>query len=149
MRSEPNANAQILTRINRNETYPVLGRTADSSWYLLNVNGSQGWVSAPYINVSNPGIVPIVGSGQPAPTQPPQPGNNTITTNGVNVVIRNGPGTQFARIGLLPVEGVAQVIGRNGNNSWWQINFNGLVGWVISQYTTVNSSNVNAIPITG
>lgn len=150
VRSEPSASAQILTRINRNETYPVLGQTADSRWYLINIGGAQGWVSAGYINVSNPGTVPVVGaSPQPAPTAQPQPGNNTVTTNGVNVVIRNGAGTQFARIGLLSVDGVAQLIGRNGNNTWWQINFNGVTGWVTAQYTTVNASNINAIPVTG
>jgi uncharacterized protein YraI len=146
VRSEPSSTASVITRISRNEVYPIVGRTSDNVWYLIDIAGTQGYVSGRYINVANGSNIPVVGANQPAP---PQNANNTITTNGVNVIIRNGPGTQFARVGLLSVGGVAQVIGRNSNNTWWQVNFNGLVGWVSGGFTTVNSSNVNGLPVTG
>ncbi|MEP7290126.1 MAG: PA14 domain-containing protein [Chloroflexota bacterium] len=149
VRTQPNATAQVITRINRNETYPIIGRTADNLWYLLTQGGTQGWVSGRFINVANGGNIPIVGASQPVPN-PPQSANNTVTPiQNVNVVIRNGPGTQYARIGLLPVGGVAQLIGRNINNSWWQINFNGLIGWVSAQFTSANATNINSVAVTG
>ena len=41
-------------------------------------------------------------------------------------------------------------IGRNSNNTWWQINFNGLVGWVSAQFAIISpTANISAIPITG
>ncbi len=152
VRSLPDGiNGQIITRINRLETYPVVGRNADASWYLLNINGTNGWVSANFINVSNPGAVPAAGaSGQPTTAPQGGPTGNVVTANPYNVVIRSGPGTQFQRLGLLPVGGTAPVSGRTSTNSWWQINFNGISGWVSSQYTAIGAgANINAIPVTG
>jgi uncharacterized protein YraI len=154
VRNLPDAvNGQVITRINRLEVYPIIGRTADNRWYLLNVNGAPGWVSGGYINVANGGNIPISdGSGQPQPTSVPPQGaqGNEVSSPQFNVVIRSGPGTQFNRIALFPVGGVAPVVGRNTNNTWWQINFNGVVGWVSAQYAIISqTANVGAIPITG
>lgn len=146
-------NGQIILRVNRGETYPILGRTATNTWYQINVNGTVGWVSGSYINVVNGGSIPVITPGQPAqPTPVPGQGatGNNVTANPYNVVIRNGPGTQFARIGIFPVTATTPAIGRNGNNTWWQINYSGLVGWVSAQFAIINpAANVNAIPITG
>lgn len=142
-------NGQILLKINRLETYPLLGRNADGSWYQINVNGTVGWVSGGYVNVNNGGNIPVVGA-EPAPQLPQSASGNQVVATPYNVVIRNGPGTNFLRIGLFPVTGIAPVIGRNGDNSWWQINFNELVGWVSAQYAHISpTANVSIIPITG
>lgn len=141
-------NGQVLLKINRLETYPIIGRNAESTWYQINVNGTVGWVAASFVNVNNGGNIPVVGAQQPGQSQGVT-GNQVIATP-FNVVIRSGPGTAFQRIGLLPNTGIAPVIGRNGDNSWWQINLNGLVGWVSSQYAHISATaNISAIPITG
>jgi uncharacterized protein YraI len=144
-------NGQIITRINRLEVYPIVGRTADSAWYLLNINGVNGWVYGPFINVVNGTNIPVV-NGQATPVSP-GPGNpqgNVVTAQPYNVVIRSGPGTQYRRLGLLPNGASAQFVGRNSSNTWWQINLNGLVGWVSGQYAFPSpTANVNGIPITG
>jgi hypothetical protein len=54
VRTAPSATAQVITRISRNETYPVTGRAQDSLWVLINLNGTLGWVSARFVNVSTP-----------------------------------------------------------------------------------------------
>ncbi len=153
VRTAPAATAQVITRVSRNETYPVTGRLENNSWFLISLNGTPGWVSGAFVNISNIGSVPVVSSSGALPVPPtPAPGatGNTVSPNAVNVVIRSGPGTQFARIGLLPVDGVAQLIGRNSNNTWWNINFNGVAGWVSSSYTSVGAGvNVNSLPVTG
>jgi uncharacterized protein YraI len=151
VRSTPDGiNGQIITRVNRLETYPVVGRTGDASWYLISVGGTNGWVSANFINVSNPGAVPVVGAGAQPTAVPGGATGNNVTADPYNVVIRSGPGTQFRRVGLLPVGGSAPVIGRTSVNSWWQISFNGITGWVSGQYAHIGAgANINAIPVTG
>ncbi len=73
-----------------------------------------------------------------------------MTATPYNVVIRSGPGTQYRRLGLLPVSGTAPLVGRNSSNTWWQINFNGVVGWVSAQYAIVSpTANLSIIPVTG
>jgi uncharacterized protein YraI len=140
VRNAPNpVTGLIILRINRLETYPVVGRTADSTWYLLNVGGTNGWASGAFLNVPLGANIPVA----PAPTGITATGNS-VTATPFNVVIRSGPGTQFRRIGLFPVGGVAPIIGRNGNTTWWQINFNGLVGWPGHRVITVHRGGSGA-----
>jgi len=147
-------NGQILLQIARNQVYPIIAKNATSTWYQLNVNGTIGWVNGFYINVNStdPSTIPVAGTSKGVITSPQQPAlsGNTLTSPQFNVIIRSGPSQQFRRIGLLPVGGVAQIIGRTSTNSWWQINLNGLVGWVSGAFTTTSASaNINQIPVTG
>jgi len=61
VRTAPNAYAPRLTVISRGQTYPIVGRTYDSSWAQLNVNGTIGWVNRGWLTVSNLGGVPVTG----------------------------------------------------------------------------------------
>jgi lipoprotein-anchoring transpeptidase ErfK/SrfK len=65
---------------------------------------------------------------------------------GVNV--RSGPGTNFAKIGLLGPGAEARVIGRYGD--WWQIDYAGspawVASWVIAAYNTESVPEVVAPP---
>ncbi len=148
VRSEPNVvTGAVLTRINRNETYPITGRNLDGSWYQINVNGIIGWVSARFVTAVNTAGVPVVtGSGAPAPTQV---AGITVTATPYTVNIRQGPGTQFSRLGRLPAGGVAQLVGRVASNQWYQINYNGIIGWVSAEYVVLSpGANISGVPVT-
>jgi lipoprotein-anchoring transpeptidase ErfK/SrfK len=77
------------------------------------------------------------------PTQIPPtaaPAMVVAGTDGVNV--RSGPGTDFAKIGLLSPGATARVIGRYGD--WWQIDYAGSPAWVASWVVT--AFNVEGVP---
>ncbi|HLU11347.1 MAG TPA: PA14 domain-containing protein [Oceanobacillus sp.] len=140
VRAQPNATAQVLTRINRFETYPVVGRSDDGLWYQINLGNQTGWVSSRWVTISG---------NVPATSVPGQTGI-LVTATPYTVNIRSGAGTQHSRIGRLPAGSTAQVIGRNSNNTWWQINYNGIVGWVAAEYAVIQQgANVGSIPVTG
>jgi uncharacterized protein YraI len=154
VREAPSRTAAILTRINRNEVYPIIGRNSDGTWYQINANGIIGWVSAGFIVIANGANVPVVGAGAPAPapTAPPMvsPTGITATASTSNVNIRRGPGTTFSRVGLLPRGQTAAVLGRSADNAWLQIEFGGIRGWVSARFVALNSgADVNNLPITG
>ncbi|MBE2184363.1 MAG: SH3 domain-containing protein [Anaerolineae bacterium] len=151
VRTAPDPQAQIITRINRNETFPVTGRSADGLWFQLLVNNQLGWSSRAFLFVPNEGSVPIVGAPpvNPDPTTPPST-SFIVTASPYTVNIRSGPGTQYGRIGQIPVNRTAEVVGRNSDATWWNINYNGIVGWVTAEYAAMQAGvNINAIPITG
>lgn len=151
VRNAPSATTgAVIAQISRFEQYAITGRTADSLWVQIQVGGALGWVNTRWVNISPFGAnIPVVGSG-PATTVPGQATGNAVTATPYNVVMRRGPSTANSRIGLLPSGGIAPVIGRNANNTWWQINYNGLVGWVSAQYAIISSTaNVGTIPVTG
>jgi uncharacterized protein YgiM (DUF1202 family) len=137
----------ILTKINRNESYPIVGRNANSSWWQINVNGIVGWVNARFVTAFNAVNVPVTDGGVIAPPPPsptavatcntaPPPrlvvGRNGRVTPGLPNNIRQQPTSNSALLGQIPTGGVFSVIAApvcaNGFY-WWQVNYNGTVGW--------------------
>jgi uncharacterized protein YgiM (DUF1202 family) len=148
VRDNPNANATILVKINRNEVYPVVGKNGDSSWFQISVNGVVGWVSGRFVVVGGNQNVAVVAGAQSF-AQPVDTGFNTTALTTVNV--RNSPSTRGTTILVkMHRNDVARIIGRTANNSWWMVNFNGTVGWVSSTFARIQGGAVvGQIPITG
>ena len=134
-------NGAILTKISRNETYPVMGQNADGTWIEISVNGLRGWVNRSYVLVTGAGALPVTYGGEPQET------GFFVNAYPNEVNIRSGPGTNYAIVGRMDWDETAPVVGRNANSSWWQIKFNGVIGWVSAQYSTLEGSGF--IPITG
>ncbi len=66
--------------------------------------------------------------------------------SGVNV--RQGPSTAYSILGVASAGMVLPVTGRNGDNSWWQVNYAGLAGWVSAGLATVQpSGNCSLVPV--
>jgi uncharacterized protein YraI len=152
VRATPDITGAILTRINRNESYPVVGRNSQNTWLQINVNGTVGWVAARFVTTFNIGAVPVVGA-QPVP--PPgqgggQTGQITVTASPYTVNLRQGPGTNFSRIARIPAGSTAALVGRNALNQWYQVNYNGIVGWVSAEFVVLSAgANINGVPVTG
>lgn len=144
VRNAPSLSGDILTRVNFGETYFANARSADSQWVRINVNGVVGWVSTAFVSIPDLLALPVIGEA------PQQPTGYTVTATPFTVNIRTGPGTQFRDIGNLPAGTSAQVIGRNAEATWWQINYGGIVGWSSAQYAILESgADLGQIPITG
>ncbi|MBN1678978.1 MAG: SH3 domain-containing protein [Anaerolineae bacterium] len=143
VRDTPSAvNGAILTKIRGGETYAIVGRNADSSWWQLYVNGINGWASGRYLSVVNTQNVPITDGSTSVPI-------TVMLTARLNLNMRSGPGLTYAVVGWLPVYQSADVIGRNAANTWWQITYGGVTGWVSGVYTNLQAgTNINQIPIT-
>ncbi len=152
VRDAPSATGtNVIAKINRGETYAIIGRNQAGDWLLLNVNGLSGWVSIRYVGLNNEQPLPIVGA-QPAPTPAPaqpQPTGYTLTSR-ANLNVRGGPSTQDSIVGALGYGEEAPIVGRNADNTWWQILDNGQLGWVIDFYVVIEDGvDINRIPVTG
>lgn len=149
VRARPTINSESLVKINFLETYPVLGRNASNTWIQLDVNGVVGWVNADFVDLNRDTELPILSSTVPnvAPA-PLMPGRIEVTATPFTVNIRSGPGTQFDDLANLPRGRTAEVIGRNANNTWWQINYRDIVGWVSAEFARIEPNvNPNRIPV--
>jgi hypothetical protein len=96
--------------------------------YILTVVAyrSDGTASSPAkINLiaSEPEAV-LVEEGQPC-----------MVLASTRINIRNGPGTTFSILDILPLGEIVPVNGRNDDYSWWQIEFNTTLGWVFAELT--------------
>lgn len=148
VRSEPTTSSNILVKINRNETYPVIGRNADSSWWQINVNGTIGWVYWRFLDVNDPDLVPIVSTTTGSSmNQPPLTGY--FATALVTINIRSGPGTDNAILGQIARNIRVPIVGRTADNLWWQVNFGNITGWVSSRFMSLQQGTVlKDIPVT-
>ncbi len=147
VRNQPALTAAIVTKIDQRQTYPIVGRNADSSWYQINVNGTTGWVFGRFVNVSGASNVPVTSGGSSNVPSQVSPTGYTVTPSlGVN--IRSGAGLSNPILGVLRTGQTAQVVGRNASSTWWLIEYNGLRGWVSSIFAPISGAyDLSRIPV--
>ena len=117
-------------------------RSSDSAWYqILYPSAAQGrgWVAAQFVTLEAGVQVPLEATPTPA-------GPSGRATQRLNV--RSGPGVSFDVLGILEVESVVSLSGKNSTASWFQIDYPsgpGGHGWVTAQY--VQTDAVAALPV--
>ncbi|PKO23188.1 MAG: hypothetical protein CVU38_05375 [Chloroflexi bacterium HGW-Chloroflexi-1] len=71
-------------------------------------------------------------------TATPQPASFTVTSATVN--IRNGPGTNYVRIGQVRQGQTFEITGKNPAGDWWRFDYNGKIAWVIGRLVSANAT---------
>jgi uncharacterized protein YgiM (DUF1202 family) len=149
VRKSPSSSAEILTKINQNETYPVLGKNTDGSWWQINVNGITGWVFGRFVTINgNAAGVPALNTTTAQLAQPVDTGYDVTALDTVNV--RGAPSTSAAILAKMSRNTKARVVGRTTRNDWWQVNYQGVIGWVSSTFAQIQPGvQIARIPVTG
>lgn len=139
------SNSNVIAKINPNETYSIVGRTADNSWWQLNVNGVYGWAFSRFINAANTQNVPVTFREETI-----RPAATGVTANvTTEVVIRSGPSTATGILGNLTPGQTATVVGRTADARWLQINYLGVNGWVAAFAVQLTGGSAASLPVTG
>ncbi|MFQ3567542.1 MAG: SH3 domain-containing protein [Aggregatilineales bacterium] len=85
----------------------------------------------PTLAAQVPTAVPPTAVVPTQPVQIPPAGPCSVASlTGSSVNVRSGPGLNFGILTVLGPTTIAPVIGRLPDNSWYQINLNGQIGWV-------------------
>ena len=126
VRSGPGIQYAVLRLVRRGATFPVIGRNANTTWYQITVDavaGTKGWVSAPYLTVTNPQNLPVVND-----VVTPYSANATLVRNAALHVTPDG------NQGIVPQELAAgttvRVVGRNAAATWFEITTDNGNRWV-------------------
>ncbi len=138
----------VITKVELNEVYPVVGRNGNSTWWQINVNGTVGWVSGRYVVVNGGANVPATdgtASAQPTPYPPYvygqcpgfvssrlAPGGYGRVLPGLANNVRAQAGYNFPVVGSIPAGSVFFVMLGPvcaSNTAWYQVVFNGVQGW--------------------
>jgi uncharacterized protein YraI len=133
----------------------VLGRNAASDWVFIEYGGIHGWVAVWLGTINGDlNVIPVVdndGSGapptdpNPLPDTPSEPGEATATSD-VTLRIRSGPDTEYAQIGSLPPNTTVVIQGRNPENTWYLIEYEGVQGWIAAWLATLEG-DLNSVPV--
>ena len=144
VRSEPNVFGEILTKVSRGETYPIVAQNSSGSWIQLNINGLLGWVNANYTDEFNYFNVPVVDDTVVNVVS----NNSAILSTTANLNMRQGPGLEYGIIRIIPDNTVLSIEARTIDSDWWQVSYGGSLGWVTEAFVNVSPTiDVNTISI--
>jgi len=150
VRDAPSLFANRIGRILRGQTYQVVGRDANARWFLLQLSNTQAWAYGFYISVDgNEFNAPVVsaGAGTLNAIPPGYSDYGVIIVTEAGMRLRGEPNTTSPQTGRIPWGSFLPVVGRVGDNSWYQVVWKGTVGWVYAPYTEVRQGDINAVPI--
>lgn len=140
LRAQPDVNSARVRLIPNGEVIEIL--SYGKTWCHARYNGAVGYVMTSYLQLGSG--VNTSGSGAKTPT--PTPGSKvtpTVPVSGVNkyaqvttakggLNLRKGAGTAYARIYIIPQNAYVTVL-ENGK-TWCKVNYNGHVGYVMTNY---------------
>jgi hypothetical protein len=106
---------------------------SDPATVDITIRRTEAQVTATIVQQPN---VPII--------DPNDPTCRVLINTGLN--FRTGPGTNYDRITVLSAGTVIPIIGRLGDNSWWQLRVGTSIGWVSAAFTSVYG-NCGGIPV--
>ncbi|MFN8527532.1 MAG: SH3 domain-containing protein [Anaerolineae bacterium] len=152
LRTGPYVGASYITTLPGGSTYTVTARNRDEgiyTWYQLQAgDGRTGWASGRYLQLNvDINLIPTAGSVFDQIDNASEYGVLAAPRAVMN--IRRRPSNRTQRLGSLPWGAQVQVIGRTvqaGTARWYQIRYNGVVGWIDARWVSVYGE-INAVPI--
>ena len=147
VRSRPSTASEAVGLLNAGDEVNIIGQDSSGSWYEINFstqNGEQntGWVTAEYIETASKPNVPVRGGEEESDVE----GFGGRVIQPVN--IRSGPGTNFLAIGLLNINDLVTLTGKNDSETWLQISYPEAKdgsGWLSAAY--VESNFLDDLPV--
>lgn len=121
IRSGPGTSYAIVSTVNSGAEVIILEKTS-SSWYHINYNGTEGYVCTDYLkNETATAELRVIGK-----------------VNNSEVRFRSAASTSSSVLGVIPQGTAVTVIGID--NGWYQLNYNGQIGYMRSDYITIISA---------
>lgn len=137
IRQGPNASSADIGDIPPHAQVEVIGYNLDRSWARISYQTQTGWVAARYLSEGEApraavGTNVVVG----IPADDPDGG----------LVVRDGAGTSFGRLGVIPSDTQLHVIQFGGDGDWAMVAFGTGVGWVNATYLASVTSTPEPMP---
>lgn len=120
------------------------------TWYLIQLTETRrGWASGRYLEVAgNLDAIPFQNTIFDQIDGAPDIGVIGQTRSVMNIRVR--PSERTARLGQVPWGDQVSIIGRTrqgGLDFWYQIRYNGIVGWILADFVRVRSGFIDAVPV--
>ncbi len=145
LRTGPGVSFPDIGDLSEHTHVDVLTYNKDGKWAQILHQGRIYWVAARYLAAPNHSAE----TGADAATLTVGPnvviGISADDADG-GLVVRNGAGTSFGRLGVLPNHTAVHVIQFNRHNNWAMIAFGSDVGWVSTAYLATMTSTPQPMP---
>jgi len=128
VRAGPGGNHADIGDLQQHDIINVVGIDPNGQWAEIRYRGREGWVSTRYLRQ------PMRGDGSSILTGPHVVTGIKAGDPDGGLVVRNGDGTSFARLGVLRNNTEVHVIQRSRDKTWAMISYGSGVGWVSAAY---------------
>ena len=98
----------------------------ENGWYKTTYNGVTGYVSSDYV---------VLSDAQSPSAAAPSTSTGILNTGGSSLNLRSGPGTGYSKVASIPCSAVLTITG--SENGWYKTSYNGVTGYVSSDYVTL------------
>lgn len=120
---------------------PIVGKTADGQWLLIEAAFGRGWINLRYVLTQNYfGSAPVVGTADSGVA----PGLEARTRTTVN--LRSGPGIGFQSLAQLTLGTYLNVLGQSPDGAWWFVDSAAGKGW-INKTVVRTAGDFSAAPV--
>ncbi len=154
----PAIGAEVVDSVDAGTEFLANAHSGDNEWLRIDYYGSEGWIHiSPIIilegnvndlPVADPRTIPYGGFDSPRAGTTSATGPAARLTHWLR--LRAGPSTGYPVIAEMPYTSAVFVLGRNASNSWFQVNFDGTLGWMAASYLEfIDAINVNDLPVGG
>lgn len=133
LRATASTSASVLHVIPEGSTVTVVTGSPSNGFYKVKHNGTTGWTFGKYYE-------PVA-----APVDSIAVGTSLTATTDVN--LRNGPGTSYAVLDLVPSGAQVKVVSGTPSNGFYKIDYNGTVGWSSSNYYKATPAGGGGDPV--
>lgn len=152
LRTGPYLGASFIAVLRPDNDYPVLASNDTEggpyTWYQVRVNNNRvGWASGRYLRVTKQGQVQPATTIFEELTDPPETGVIAVPRAIMN--LRRYPSERADLLAQIPWGAEVPLLNRTiqgGRNHWFQVRYNGIVGWIYAPYVGVRG-NIDAVPI--
>ncbi|MBZ0309753.1 MAG: SH3 domain-containing protein, partial [Anaerolineae bacterium] len=154
LRAEPDLNSRKVALIGWGDIAVLLAVTEDGEWYQLNYNNVIGWAVSEWFTLVSGEVEPLVDvtpstNATPAAvevvTAPGAASATGLVRSLDNVRIRQQPDIDSARIGFIGWGEVAELVAVSADGAWYQINYEGIIGWSVAEFFEVVSSDTPTV----
>lgn len=141
LRSGPGNFFTSLGVLAQGESLPIVGRTPDNAWLLVESAFGLGWVNAALVRTQNYfGNAPIIPYAQ-ANADGVIAATTIAATN-----LRSGPNVAFDVVAVLPPSTEVALLGQSRDRGWWYVSSPFGEGW-LSKQTVRTRGGTNLVPI--
>jgi uncharacterized protein YgiM (DUF1202 family) len=159
VRLYPAIGAQLIGFVDAGYTVEAEARSGDNEWVRVQfAPGQEGWLGLAVLTVlagdvntlpvADPRSIPYGGFEAPRAgiTQANGPVSGRLEQSGLRV--RSGPSRNYVVLANAPRYTVFPLLGRTVDNRWVQVNFEGTLGWVATEFVQI-TGDLNSLPIDG
>lgn len=147
VREAPSTGGRVLGRILRGQTYAVVGRNEEATWFLLQLSGFQAWAYGYYLFINGNEFNAPISSSTSLFGLAGMPDTGVRGLAESVMRLRQGPSVATTQIGRVTWGDQFPIVGRTADGYWLQIVWKGTVGWIYAPYVRIVAGDYNNLPI--